>query len=727
LSSTTYAANNEYKTISVAVSWPDASGASQTVTVEDAIGAIDPLDSAKLAKITKSSTPRPPIVKIYNPSGNGVIPIALGNGSSTAATNPTPEVVSRGSNNLQVVETRFNVLTYAGLSGTVTEQSRVETAIAGCLCDLTTGSGVGLRPTFWDGSRYTVPVAATFSAPAGPAVLTTSDPPQSRLCTACCRDHHDNSTAVTGRVTAGAAKFDPRRTTHDHYTVTYDSNNAPVFTLATDRYQEACRLIRVDGFFRVAADPYNDHMDILRTNSEATANATPGSGTMVEPTSTASTNYAGSSDGTTTAGFVKTYMGSRYVTGTAYNTPLAITATNSGMHQSSETMSKASGDYRWQHVRGLYNDYLEPVAINAINAAKALCDAQNTAPASPTTCNKTTTVLAMLPFTSVNLTEVAKWISYGSKTSNAYSVDATVTSWTPESTDIGTITNDDFLESLADNIPGDSYVQPARGNTLPGFKIPSTPTNGTYNANFMAQILESASGLALLADPLDPEDSTKQDNQPFIYGPSGTASATSGTYTVTIPSSKNNVGGYTFSASTAAYPRLTSRPNFSRCSYATRGGSRPNPFTCGNYSLGSYTAANPFVLIVSKYNYVDTSTTSTSALTCTGIEGDRTWNGPYPVNKCVNYGLTTTSPTSAYNVSVNGGRNILSVNTIGTDGTLAEYTEVTFDNLGDGDQIILPLRVQGSTTTSLTCTYQVTTAANGSTSYTYYTTPANCP
>jgi hypothetical protein len=58
---------------------------------------------------------------------------------------------------------------------------------------------------------------------------------------------------------------------------------------------------------------------------------------------------------------------------------------------------------------------------------------------------------------------------------------------------------------------------------------------------------------------------------------------------------------------------------------------------------------------------------------------------------------------------------------------LAEYTEVTFDNLGDGDQIILPLRVQGSTTTSVACTYQVTTAANGSKSYTYYTTPANCP
>jgi hypothetical protein len=556
-------------------------------------------------------------------------------------------------------------------------------------------------------------------------VLTTSDAPQSRLCTACCRDHHDNTTAVTGRVTAGAAKFDPRRSTHDHFTVTYDANNVAQFTAATDRYQEACRLIRVDGFFRVAADPYNDHMDLLRTNSEATANATPGSGTMVEPTATASVNYAGSTDGAT-LGFVKTYMRDRFVTGTAYNTRMAMTP-NPTLHETTETMSKAPGDYRWQHVRGLYMDYLEPVAVNAINAAKAACTAQNTA--TPNSCNMITTVLSMLPFTSINLTEIAKWASYGEKTTsvNAFTVDPTATTWSPAGTDIGTVTNDDFLESLADDVPGDTYVQPARGNTLPGFKIPTTPANGTYYANFMAQILESASGLALLADPLDSEDLTKQDNQPFIYGPSGTASASSGTYTVTIPSSKNNVGGYTYSASTAAYPRLTSRPTFSRCSYATRGGTRPNPFTCGNYSLGTYTTANPFVLVLSKYNYVDTSTTGTAALTCTGVEGDRSWSGPYPVNKCINYGLTTTSPTSAYNVSVNGGRTIMSVNTIGTDGTLGEYSEITFNNIGDGDQIILPLRVQGSTTTSLTCTYQVTTAANGNKSYTYYTTPANCP
>src|SRR3546814_14167730 len=61
---------------------------------------------------------------------------SVGDGSDTAATKPKPEVAGK-SNSQRVIETRFDVLTYAALNGTdnALAQSRVETIVAGCTCE----------------------------------------------------------------------------------------------------------------------------------------------------------------------------------------------------------------------------------------------------------------------------------------------------------------------------------------------------------------------------------------------------------------------------------------------------------------------------------------------------------------------------------------------------------------------------------------------------------------
>ncbi len=87
-----YAPNREFKTVELAVTWTDASGQSRSARMEDAISGIDPQDSARNQR-TRSGRSRGPKVKIYDPGSEaGVIPIAVGDGTESAATNPKPIV-----------------------------------------------------------------------------------------------------------------------------------------------------------------------------------------------------------------------------------------------------------------------------------------------------------------------------------------------------------------------------------------------------------------------------------------------------------------------------------------------------------------------------------------------------------------------------------------------------------------------------------------------------------
>ena len=242
-----YVTNNEFKRIAVTVAWTDAQGAQQQVTLEDAIAALSPADSAKVAKISSTGTVRGPKVRIWDPSSEaGVIPIAIGDDADTAATNPKPEVAGNN-NNQRVIETHCKTpyYTYGTPSGgTALAQSRVETAVAGCTCDYGTADSTAIakRPTYWNGLRYVAPEDASYPPPAGEASLNNNEA-QSALCTACCRDHHDPA-SVAG------AKFDPRNATRANGHYLLNTSTGALGSLTTSgQYTEACRLIRVNGSF----------------------------------------------------------------------------------------------------------------------------------------------------------------------------------------------------------------------------------------------------------------------------------------------------------------------------------------------------------------------------------------------------------------------------------------------------------------------------------------------
>jgi type II secretory pathway pseudopilin PulG len=686
----TYVANNEFKRVLVDVTWNDAQSAQQHVALEEAIAAIDPKDSAKVAKLTGTALPRGPEVRIYNPAQQqqGVIPIAIGNGTDTAATNPKPLV--NGSN---VIETRFDVMTYGDLNGsTATAQARVETSIVGCSCDYGNAPSSGaMRPTYWDGTRYTIPEAATavlgasFVPLAGPDASATQ---QSSLCTICCRDHHDPAALPTD-----AAKFDPRNPNHSagHYLVDASGNlvgsgpsNGP---RTSGKYTEACRVIRVGGLYRVAADSYNDYQNFLATKNDSST-------TAYLPTATATTNYQN---------FVKGYLDQRIVNqGTQANwnnvlpisAPASVTSlesANSVYRTQPNTITYQKNDpAKWLHLRGLYVDYLEPKALQAIADAKSGCTAAGGG--APSASDLETCVLKVLPFTSINLTELGNY--------------------TPLSGTQIVVANNNFADTL-------SSTAPVRGKVTLG----SAPVNG-QTTNAYAILRRSNSGLTTLLGGIDTEDAgtsppaTWTATQP--YTPQGNGSGgggTGGAFTTTL-----YVGSGTGTAYPFASNILTPYVNSSLTGVTCNG--TGNPITCTSASSlgGSQT------ITVGNYNY-QVNGTSSAALTCTnGLGGTMAYSGAaYQTKTCRNYAVSS--------VALNGTQVVAGpISPNGTDGLKNESTSFSISSpaINNTDVLRINFSTPVDTPQPLTCTYTTVTHCNNgghncTTSTVFTVTADDCP
>lgn len=396
----------EFKRIALGATWTDETNASHTLGVTSDSSSLalsndllPPIDSA-------SSQSSAPVVRQASPVTPGMIPIAIGGGSDTAATNPKPIIVGTNS---AVAETAFNVLTYHNDSTTVVKvQQRVETRVVACSCKrdnnptFTAMLSQNYRPTYWDGSRYKTPQrVADLASPQNynaPAVMNPAITNQSDVCVQCCRDHHDPTVLdYNGEDNADPlddlAKFDPMRTVaHQHYATT--DLTTPV-TGNNGVYNEACRIIRVDGFWRVASDANQVQFGLLRTNNDhVEKNPDPLYADYYEE-------------------FVTDYLKARYV---AKSNPDATTVFNDAQYHLNDSIVdsdsngsfdavpiKASGllaDARYLHGRGLYVDHVEPEAEKAINDVITSCT-------DTTDLGRTFCALPHIPFTTVNLTQLA--------------------------------------------------------------------------------------------------------------------------------------------------------------------------------------------------------------------------------------------------------------------------------------------------------------------------------
>jgi len=190
----------------------------------------------------------------YNPGSNpDVVALDLGGDKFKESLLPEPDVIRTD----ELVKTTFDVVTYSQSDGN-TFLRREEFAAVSCECTLRTTAGSARRPVIWAGDEYAAGhfVEKPYGESAGNQ--------NSSLCDSCCRDHHDGgSTGQTGDSgdlyanVVGPFKADdeytdpgsPRESDHIHYQTDQVTPAAD-----GDEYLEACRLVRVDGFWRVAQD-----------------------------------------------------------------------------------------------------------------------------------------------------------------------------------------------------------------------------------------------------------------------------------------------------------------------------------------------------------------------------------------------------------------------------------------------------------------------------------------
>ncbi len=384
--------------------WTAADGTKSLKLSSDFSGNIYGLGKGYPGNDPLGSAAKYPIVRQDNPSNTaGVIPIVTGN-QATAASNPQP--IIKGANNNLRVGTSFDVLSYVPEGATAKITKRFETQVIKCRCRFASPDysveGAPQWPAVWDGNTYTT-YASSSGSPAGVSANAGEDEffsgsdkgnsngvksarLQSETCTECCRDHHDSSASPA------EARFDPEATAVGKYDVT----NGVVGTSAVNSgtYVAACRVVRAGGLWKTTADMYERQYGLLETTAVGGVQAKSG----IPDNST-----GGSVQKYQT--FVKDYLAQYTATVTPSNAPAMFDDLARGLNAPATiTIAAAStSDNRYLHGRGLFVDYLGAKAKEAINNAISSCGA------SPTSAQLAECILPILPFTTINLTEMAKW------------------------------------------------------------------------------------------------------------------------------------------------------------------------------------------------------------------------------------------------------------------------------------------------------------------------------
>jgi prepilin-type N-terminal cleavage/methylation domain-containing protein len=274
----------DMKSLALEVSWAGAGGASFSIDESQSISAGELGSGAiQLTTLINSNTtqasarlftqnsdelvaPLSPYVPGINPD---VISLSLGDNKFKESLTPQPVVISED----ELVETTFDVITYSQTSDNSIFLRREEFRIVSCQCTLQAppegAENGGLRPTVWAGDEYDE------GERVAKATGASANQQQSRFCSVCCRDHHDGGSGEYDQADdPGRAQYDPWRPAEDYWASGtfagdhkhYGRDNRGNLFLADaagDVYYENCRLVRKDGFFRVAQDMRREGMNIF--------------------------------------------------------------------------------------------------------------------------------------------------------------------------------------------------------------------------------------------------------------------------------------------------------------------------------------------------------------------------------------------------------------------------------------------------------------------------------
>ncbi len=378
---------------------------SGSITLTDVISSITAPAGGQTSLVNVDSNGYAPPVDYQPGQRPDIISIQLGDSKRfKESTTPLPDIVRAG----DLVETRFDVVTYSQADDGATFLRREEFRAVSCECTLHIADGAGeggLRPTIWDGSRYTK--AELVAKPYGES----ANNQQSDFCSLCCRDHHDGGTGdeeAASDSDIGLARYSPFQSTdrydnsyaglggdHKHYTRDHQGNLG-LADSDGDVYLEACRLVRKDGFFRVAQDLRQEGLNNFPASY------------MDSPEEVS--QYSGYVTGAV-SGYESTVSG---MTLSAYEaspptlveakdmaTPLIFPASNYG----NATVMEPNSEQQLRS-RGIYIDYMSQDLQNKIDCIE---DRVVTINCDDIDLPNVTTALEIIPFYDVQLTWLGRW------------------------------------------------------------------------------------------------------------------------------------------------------------------------------------------------------------------------------------------------------------------------------------------------------------------------------
>lgn len=230
------------KLIVVTVTWEDNSGDDRSLQLA---GAISPTGSFT-SEETGDGLVKPregPKVDYTKGSVPDVVAIELGDGNNKETSKPLPNI-SKGSGSSRTIQ--FDTATYLTTNGISTRKAMQDTATVYCSCTFSGNSGsayLPANPTYIESSKVQYwKVGSQLNKSIG--ALDGKDNQQGTLCSTCCSEHYDvNSQGFAGY-------FSPLNTSRGRY----QASGSSLVAASTGDYLDACRFIRIDGFYRPAPD-----------------------------------------------------------------------------------------------------------------------------------------------------------------------------------------------------------------------------------------------------------------------------------------------------------------------------------------------------------------------------------------------------------------------------------------------------------------------------------------
>ncbi|WP_422840262.1 type IV pilus modification PilV family protein [Aeromonas veronii] len=353
------------KAIIVSVGWTDSEGQAQTLQLAGNVSPIESLSSAQLDGGLDTTRQGPKVN--YTPGvAPDVISVELGDGNKQETSKPLPTVTSKDGQVGKLVQ--FETVTYKSEAGGSTQQVLQDMASVSCSCSFDDNLSSYLPGQIYNSASNQLywKAGAMQSKPTGS--LDNSINGQPALCSSCCKDHFDGSGSSFSNFYA------PLNTSRVRY-------NSSLNAVTNGKYVDACRFVRLDGYYRPLPD-WN-LVKVVVTTADF----------LAKPANQASyqkyIKYV-----------VKTYIDwqkstLRWVKGasatlptiTDFSTWLATNAEAGGNTTTGITVSTGTAQLI---ARGIYVDVLDPVYLANIDTSSV-------------------DYLTEVPFQDINLTMLAEW------------------------------------------------------------------------------------------------------------------------------------------------------------------------------------------------------------------------------------------------------------------------------------------------------------------------------